>query len=136
MSAALRKVVFWLVMLAIPLHGIAAATMMPLHWPGHGAVQMQEGSAQDEARGMDAAGLMKPSMKGYADRLMANCDHGHLSGPMKCGLSAPCGLVAAPALQLPAFPRIEGASSPALMTSLVRVAFCTGAPERPPRFLV
>jgi hypothetical protein len=133
MSAALRKVLFWLVMLALPLHGIAGATMMPLHWPGHGAVQMQDGPAHGQAPGTHANGMSKQSMQDSAD-LMMDCAHGHLKGSMKCSLSAPCGLVAAPALHLPAFLGETGTSTPVVLPSHERIAFCTGAPERPPRF--
>jgi hypothetical protein len=133
MSAALRKVLFWLVMLALPLHGIAATTMMPLHWPGDGAARMQDRFAQDQPPDMKAAGMTGQSMKDCPD-LMVDCALLHLKGSMKCNLSAPCGLVAAPALHIPAFLGDAGTSTPLVLPSHERIAFCTGAPERPPRF--
>jgi hypothetical protein len=128
--SALRKVLFWLVILALPLHGIAGVTMMPSHESGHGPVQMQEGAAHGHPSSMAGSGMMKPSMKDCAE-LMADC--GQLFGVMKCHLSAPCGLVAAPALHVASLTAVEPAATPLIMPTPLRIEFCTGAPERPPR---
>lgn len=132
MATALRKALFWVLMLVLPLQGIAAITMMPLHALRQGAAQMQEGSRSGAPSGMDAASMAHPS--GDCGGMMAGCEHAHAPGLSKCGLSAVCGLVAAPALQL--LPLLQVCSSQAPVARLlnVRVAFCTGAPDRPPRF--
>ena len=131
MSAVLRKVLFWLVMLALPLHGITAAAAMPQS-AGHGAVQMQDGSRHDEALAMGTTGITRHSTEICAGLLPGCAAHGH-QGSMNCSLSAPCGLVAAAALQNPPLPG-HTASAPVAVPSHERVAFFTDAPERPPRF--
>ena len=128
--SALSRVLFWLVILVLPLHGIAGVTMMPSHSSGQAPVQMQDRSAHREVSGGALNGMMKPSMKDCAE-LMADC--GQLFGVMKCHLSAPCGLVAAPALHVASLDAVEPAAAPLIVPTRVPIDFCTGAPERPPR---
>lgn len=134
MFAELRKALLWLLMLVLPLQGIAALSMMPLHALERGAPQMRENSATSAAA-CARVGSMAPQAANECDRMMAGCDHSHAGGVLKCGLSAACGLVAAPALQMPSFLQPGSSRAPVRMQTRLKVAFCTGAPERPPRLL-
>lgn len=133
MAAALRKALFWLVMLALPLQGIAVAGMAPLHVLEHGATQQNKASEKSVLAGGNASD-MAPQSTGDCAGMMADCDRA--PGLLKCALSAVCGLVAAPALQMPASVQSESARAPIAVRSHARVAFYTDAPERPPRPLV
>lgn len=133
MSPALRKLLLWLVMLAIPLHGIASVAMTAQHWAGQGSMQMQEGAAPGNSGLAATAATVKQSATDCADLTMV-CGHSHLKGLAKCNLSAPCGLVAAAAPAIATFLDRSASPAPFGLPSHERIAFCTGAPERPPRF--
>lgn len=135
MSALLRKALFWLMMLAIPLQGIAGVAMRPLHAPAYAMGQMQAAGGMDVHASDAMPGMAQHAVKDCAD-VLPGCDHRHAGGLLKCGLSAACGLVAGPAVQMPAFVRPGPSQAPAPLRSNLRVAFCTGAPDRPPRSLV
>lgn len=132
MSAALRKALFWLLMLVIPLQGLAGA-VMPLHASEAGMGRMHSASNVSAPMTMHAASSAHAVDPCAA--MVTGCDQSHAPGALKCGLSAVCGLVAAPALQLPPFipPLASQAARPEFLH--LQVAFCTGAPERPPRIL-
>lgn len=133
MSASLRKVLFWLVILAIPLHGIAGAGSMPRHQVGHAAMQMEAVGSAAAAGVMETAATMKQAMTGCADPA-SDCDHAQSKGIVKCNLSAPCGLVAATSSHSAVSLDRSLSAAPIAVPSHDRIAFCTGAPERPPRF--
>lgn len=134
MSAALRKALFWLIVLVLPLHGLAAASMTLPHVRAQGVMQMPESAVQSTRSGMDV-GLMAVQTADDCAGMTGGCDHPHAAGVLKCGLSAVCGLVAAPSLQMPSFLQPGSSRAPVPMQMRPRVAFCTGAPERPPRLL-
>lgn len=134
MSAALRKALFWLLVLVLPLHGLAAASMMLPHVRAQGVMQMPESALQRSQLNMDAGTVAAQAAEDCAG-MPASCDHPHAAGVLKCGLSAACGLVAAPALQMPSLLQPGSSRAPVPMRTRLRVAFCTGAPERPPRLL-
>lgn len=131
MSAVLRKALFWLLMLVLPLHGIAAS-IVPLHAIGHGAAQMQQGLPEVAGSGLDVA--LAQSAATDCVGMLAGCDHPQVAGLFKCGLSAVCALVAVPDLQRSCFLQAQASQAPVAALPQLQVAFCTGAPERPPRF--
>jgi hypothetical protein len=132
MPAVLRNALFWLLMLVVPLQGIAG-TVMQLHAPAQDMMRMASSSG---AHGSDMA--MHAAAPTHAAHpcagRVAGCDDRHTPGMPKCGLSAVCGLVAAPALQSRVFILVPASQAPQAGCLQLQVAFCTGAPERPPRF--
>lgn len=132
MFVVLRTALFWLAMLAVPLQGFAAAGPMPMRMSAHDAVPMQAQSVQ--------ASSVQPMVEDTASSdcvdLAIDCSHGsHMPGMAKCALSAGCALVAAPIPQSHVL--VQSPSSTVAFPALVSadIAFLTGAPERPPRFL-
>jgi hypothetical protein len=120
----IRKALLWLVLLAFPLHGFAAGAMS--HRPDT-AMAVSIGHAH-------CAGAA--SAHAQPDGASMICACGLSQEPRaKCSLSAACSLVAAPALALPQALTAEPGPAPALPRELGNFAFCTGAPERPPRTL-
>lgn len=132
MSAALRKALLWLVMLALPLQGIAAVGMMTLHALEGDALQMREALVASPLPFTDVSSMTERSGKD-CERMIAGCDDPQVPGHMQCALSAACGLVSAPASQLPEFPQSAASGTPIRVESNVRVTFSTDAPDRPPR---
>ena len=131
MSAALRKALFWIVMLALPLHGIAS-TMMPLHATGGQTVQTQQAFGHMDSDMADASATVQHESKDCAGKL-PGCDFSH-HAMVKCVVSGACAFVAAPGSALTSFVRSRPADAPPTLQTNVRIAFFTGAPERPPRF--
>lgn len=132
MSAALRKALFWLVMLAFPLQGLAT-TGVSLHALGHGVMQMvpeaathaTDNPSSTQAHALaDCAGPAK------------GCEDCQSPGVVKCGLSAACAIVAAPGLQMRAPLQKMPAVHPTATPPNPFAGFCTGAPDRPPRSFI
>lgn len=134
MSAALRKALFWLLMLALPLQGVAAG-VMPIHAAGqtessHSSMQQVAGDTAAAGMRMSAAGVLDDCAS-----LAAGCEHSRAQGAFKCGLSAACALVAAPGLERLKLADSRSSQAPLAPYLQSQVAFQTGAPERPPRLL-
>lgn len=125
MSAVFRKALFWLLMLALPLHGAAAVAM------GLASAASAHAASVQAARMVQVDAAAHPVAPDCAD--MPDCGFStHAS--LKCGLSSSCGVVAAPpaspphAFSMPLARRLHLAAP-----VQHAIAFCTGAPERPPR---
>jgi hypothetical protein len=135
MSVALRKALLWLVMLAFPLQGIAAASLPLLRGAGCAVMRMEmragSVSIMHPDVHADRMSMASPAAKEHGE--MPGCDDPHAAGLLKCGQSGVCSLVAAPTLQMPSLLQAGSSPSPAPLTATLRVAFCTGAPDRPPR---
>lgn len=135
MSAALRKALFWLLMLALPLQGVAAG-VMPIH--ARGQPESSHFSMQQAAGETAAAGMQQMSTSGALDdcaSLAVGCEHSRAKGAFKCGLAAACALVAAPGLERLSLADSRSSQAPHAPYLQSQVAFQTGAPERPPRLL-
>lgn len=132
MSAVLRKALFWLLMLVVPLQGIAGSVMQ-LHAPAQGMVRMASSSNTPTSNMAMHASAPTHAVHPCAGSV-PGCNDRHAPGMLKCGLSAACGLVAAPALQPRTFLQLPASEAPQARFLRLQVAFCTGAPERPPRF--
>jgi hypothetical protein len=130
MSAALRNALFWLLIAMVPLQGIAAKVML-LQGPEQGTLLMQRSSSLRGAITMDASGGLQPCAS-----MVVGSDPRQSHAMLQCRLSAVCGLVAAPALQFPAFLHPAESERPRSAFLQLQVAFPTGAPERPPRLVV
>lgn len=138
MSVGLRKALLWLVVLAFPLQGIAAASLPVLRGAGCAVMrmEMQAGSVSIMHPHVhaDRTGMASQAAEEHAE--MPGCDDAHAAGLLKCGQSGLCSLVAAPNLQMPSLLQAGSSPSPAPLVASLRVAFCTGAPDRPPRSCV
>lgn len=126
---ALRKAVFWLVMLAIPVHGIAF-TALPLHALG-GLVTLAQQS--DAEMGSKDAGMAAPHAGKDCAGMPWGCDFPHHDEMAKCGSAAACSFVAAPVPQLERAAELQASGPPLTTRPNPRIAFFTSAPERPPR---
>lgn len=134
MSAMLRKALFWLVMLALPLHGMAAASMGSMHVPVRSAAHLRASMSMNMDSGA-ATTTVGSAAATDCPGMLFGCDQAHGFGLEKCGLSAVCGLVAGPVPEMPVFVRSGLSRTAAPAQFYQRAAFCTGAPDRPPRSL-
>jgi hypothetical protein len=132
MSALLRKALFWLLVLALPMQTSMAVGAMSLA-PGAATHAEMHAMQVRDASGPTAM----PGVQASAQRDCANlpdCAALHHAGG-KCALAAPCALVAAPMQQAVLFLPTAPRSIPPDATVQRRVSFFTGGPERPPRNL-
>jgi hypothetical protein len=128
-NTALRSLVVWLLLLALPYQGLAAARMLPCAQPLHPAVAAAHAPAGAGAHGAASACPMHAAPAAHAAHLDAGRDHGHGGG----ACAACCiGVAPAPtpilplALGPPDFIAIPFNAGP--MTSVDPTL-----PERPPR---
>ncbi|NUZ08469.1 hypothetical protein [Piscinibacter koreensis] len=138
MHTLFRNALFWLLMLALPLQGNMVAggfafasgslpqpqsTVRTGHdMASHASVAHHEHEAHDQQQFSD-------DCEG-----MPGCTNGqHTAG--KCMLSAHCAVVAVPSQPLPLVLAAVTPTLPVALQHARRLAFCTGAPERPPRSL-
>ena len=136
MSAALRKALFWLLMLLLPLQGFAAVVVQPVHGTAHGIARMTAQMRMADVAptpGMHA--VRDTRSMGDCGGFMPGCEHAGGSMLFKCSLSAVCGFVAGPAPHAHEFLQPATSLPPLPVCTLPSVAFCTGAPDRPPRSL-
>lgn len=134
MSAVLRKILLWLAMLVLPVHSFAAVDMGLTHASGHGVMQMTM-NAPMGLHSRSASTVMGPHGTKDCAGVLADCGDAHGAGALGCHLAAACGLVAVPAPLVPAFLQHLSSALPDIPRSNVRIAFFTGAPDRPPRAL-
>lgn len=123
----LRSFLLWLVVLAVPLQGLAAATMLncaavhgpssqALDHPGHG----------DHDHESDAVALAAHG-EAAADAGTAHAaDH-------KCSACAACHASAALPVAVPALPALDTAQAHPVARASAAAPFLTGGLERPPR---
>lgn len=142
MNTLLRTLTLWLVLLAVPFQGVAAAAML-----GCGVGDMGHPAPASSAAADMGAEHAHHGMHGGQHHAMpaadagADADDGHHSpqhhGNAKCGACSACSIgaaiVPAPVLALPvhAPPRLAAPFSAGLLPS-VDLAL----PERPPRFVL
>lgn len=134
MSSSLRKALLWLAILVIPLQGMAAAGMAMLPMTSHeAAVTTSMSDMSGAASHADPDQHPKPTP--CADRL-SGCKNVHGPGAMNCALSAACAITAGPVMATVSVLATGAGSTPTAMGARTRVAFLTGAPDRPPRSLI
>lgn len=135
MYRVFRIALMWLVALAVPLQGVAAATMMacgPSHAP----------AAQGQAQADHDAALHAPVEHAHHHGAVAHHDMGANDGhavktaPQKCSVCASC----CTATMLPtALPSLPTAAVPDFVVPRAPsdvALFLTDGPERPPRILL
>ena len=121
MRRFLRLLVVWLIALALPLQGAAAATAMATHTgaPSHATMTMPDGSTMDAA-----------DMPGAAP-----C-HGHALDKSGCCGDC-CGPIVAQQEMLAVTPvAIRWAALPRASAAAAAPLFLTGGTDRPPRLLL
>ncbi|MBS0317942.1 MAG: hypothetical protein JSR49_12530 [Proteobacteria bacterium] len=134
MLPSLRKALLWLAILMLPLQGIARVGMAVMPMTSHqfaamtSMVEMPTVSARADA---DRHPMSMPC----ADK-QSGCKDVHGMGALNCVLSAVCGLTAGPVVAIASIVAPSARPMPTPMRLGVRVAFLTGAPDRPPRSLV
>lgn len=134
MSWSLRKALLWLAILVLPLQGMAAAGMVVMPMTSHEAAVTASMSDMSGAAS-HADPDRHPTPTPCADKL-SGCQDVHGPGAMNCALSAACGITAGPVMATVSILATNAGSMPAAMRARMRVAFLTGAPDRPPRSLI
>ena len=152
MTALVRILVVWLLTLALPVQGFAAATMLHCAGGHHDSAAAVTAGGHDHATHMhapDAVGGM-PDMAYSYDEFApraASVEPERTSNPAatkhpkvvlsKCSACAVCCAVAYLPSAVLAFPPSLPAEMPATFESQAPAAFFTDGPDRPPRlFLV
>ena len=136
MVSGIRTVLFWLLLIALPLVALAGGAMR-----GCEGMQMHVSSAAPTAiastigaphAGSDAIGEAARPAAVCSD--MATADD-EMSGASlgNCAASMTCGVVAAPAMQSPAFLPVHLVSTLPVLPLASGAGFLTDAPDRPPR---
>lgn len=129
MPAALRKAVFWLLMLALPWHGASAAMTGFVRDPGAmQQVHVGDTASMHGATSTHASGADTPECAGIPHHCA-----GSKHAPSKCAPSAACSLIAGPALEPQAFVALRVTEELPTASAPGAVAYCTGALDRPPR---
>lgn len=115
-SRTLRIVVTWLLALALPLQGWAAASMLGCG-PGHEppAVQVMEGHGQ------------------HADHAHHHDDSDAAASTTSCSACAACCVGFALRAQAPQVAEPPAGQAAPVLPATTAVSFVTGGPERPPR---
>jgi hypothetical protein len=130
----IRRLAVWLLALAIPLQGLAAATMLhcvPLRGDASAhADQEHHGSpaAAQHAHGGDAAAHAQATGAAPHDH-----DGGVAPADHKCSACAACNVGVGLPSTLAALPQPPAVSEAHPVPATVRTAFLTSGPERPPR---
>ena len=140
MNTLLRSLIVWLLMLALPWQGMAAAAMVgcaPVPVPAvsmhamHDAARppCHEGKAiQDSAR-QQAAQPEQPEQP----EQKSGTHHGSAA---KCAACAACGIAAVLPAAFPPFAPVPPPRLPALLAERVLPTVHLDQPERPPRFFL
>ena len=150
MTALVRMLVVWLLALALPVQGFAAATMLQCAGGHHDSAAAVTASGHDNAmhmRASDAVGEMSgmPSHDGSAPSV-SSVGIDKASSPTttndpkafvgKCSACAVCCAVAYLPTAVLAFPPSVPAEMPATFESQAPAAFFTDGPDRPPRLFL
>jgi hypothetical protein len=135
MVGGIRKALFWLLLLALPLHGVAGGAMKACMEMPMPISQSTDHSATRHNAAADLGSIAQASEQhGEPDcGTMATGGHPVKSSMGGCAASAACGLVAATATPPALFFAPAVAASPAEPPSTPDAGFFTGAPDRPPR---
>lgn len=142
MVRLIRTVITWLVLLALPLQGYAAATLLHCGPDHHRMSQAAELATSDSAdhvihsghrhaSGTDDAGAMKASVDAGDDA--ASLHHLDKLSKFRCSACAACCMGAALPTAVLEFNPVAGTAAPTSFVTTARVGFVTDNPERPPR---
>lgn len=135
MGLVLRALLIWLLVLAVPAQGLAAATMAfcGANHHGGGAAATAQSAVSDEAAHHDMAAPAEPGEPGPV-LLPASTESGHHGeGSKKCSACASCcsiGAMLSPALAVPV-----AVVAPTVFSVVVATIdpFAANGPDRPPR---
>ncbi|MFM9915359.1 MAG: hypothetical protein ACKVOX_06100 [Rhizobacter sp.] len=124
MLRRVRAALMWVLLVALPFQGFAAASMLGCG-PSHHRVS--ESTAHEAA----------PAASAHGHEHEASGDHRHADKASKCSVCAACCVGAAlPATAL-VFAAAAPTDAPSTLPSMGAVGFLTDGPDRPPRpFLV
>ena len=139
MRSRLRLALMWLLLLALPLQGIAAATMLHCG-PGHHGLQAADApmahhdSAENSDHHHGEAGHVEAAMHAGngGDHAPSAADIAKLS-KFKCSACASCCLGLALPTAVVALSTFAPADAPAFVVCVEPVGFFTDGPDRPPR---
>ena len=139
MLSRLRFTLMWLLLLALPLQGVAAATLLHCG-PGHHGMQVAEApvahhhSAEDSDHHHGEAGHVHTAMHAgnAGDHAPSAADIAKLS-KFKCSACASCCLGLALPTAVVALTTFVPADAPAFVVRVEPVGFFTDGPDRPPR---
>lgn len=128
---ALRPVLMWLLLLALPLQGYAAATML-VCGPGHHAgeaIESEAGSHADQAaHRYDDEADATPGSEGHVDP--------HGGKLVKCSVCSVCCSASALPPPLPSFEAALPNATPSPAIAESGGDFLTDGPQRPPRTIL
>ena len=142
MSRIWRIAVLWLLALAVPAQGFAAAAMLNCAAGHHGAVSGQtqahhhSAHEHDEAAAADTGTEDADEAGGNAasnDAKVAAAHGLHRGKTGSCSACASCCTVAAPPSPVPMFEAMPASDVFQPLTPPGVAAFLTGGPQRPPR---
>jgi hypothetical protein len=151
MWAMLRAAMIWMVVLAIPTQGIAAATLLHCG-PGHDRQAPSAASAFEQTEHAHHAGHagMQEHHHPLADTAGHSADASAPQAPdgaspdtvqaerakYKCSMCAQCCIGAALLYKAPALALTQGTDPAPTAVPAAAQGFVTEAPERPPRYLL
>ena len=122
----------WLMLLALPLQGIAAAGAV-VCLPNHGLKSSAEAGEYRDVRGLPATGVMMP-MAQTDEHLSMSADGPSKLSKVKCGVGSTCfGAVALPSSPI-RLETLPPGVAPASFVPDSPIGFFTDGPDRPPRF--
>ncbi|MDO9312970.1 MAG: hypothetical protein Q7T97_00305 [Burkholderiaceae bacterium] len=123
MFKRVRAALMWVLLVALPFQGFAAASMLGCG-PSHHRVS--------ESAALEAA----PAASAHEHEHDASADHRDADKASKCSVCAACCVGAAlPAAAL-VFAAAAPADAPPTLRSMGAVGFLTDGPDRPPRLLL
>ena len=133
----------WLLVLALPLQGCAAATMAACGAAHHGAVRVAHGGHEHASHAHAADAIDASASIDHAAAAHAVAPHDgstagshateHAQGLGKCSACAACCTVAFLPTAVIAFNTPQAGAVLATVEPAARVGFFTDGPERPPR---
>ena len=155
MLKTLRTFLIWLLMLAIPAQGVAAATMLycgPVHQPAGAAAMQHAGhaiatvaAAVVHSASPDTHTHQGHDMSGHVDHAVQDADASgataqaavagvpDLSQNVKCSVCATCCSPAGMTSSVMPIPSLPASSAPLLLAPALVFDFITDGPQRPPR---
>ena len=141
MSRIWHIAVMWLLALAVPAQGFAAASMLNCGLGHHGTVSGQvRADHHHDAHGHDGAAAADADEAGEkvasSDAEAAPAHGLHKNKTRSCSACASCCTAAAPPSAVPTFEAVPAPDVFQPLTSPGVAAFLTSGPQRPPRSLL
>ena len=138
MSTRLRAFLMWLLVAALPLQSLAAATMAGCLPAGHGVAQAERSVSHASQGAADGHDEHRSHAQGHHDATevasdAASVDVPHHGAKSRCSVCASCCVAAALPATVRSFEAFPSAEFFAPFMTAVAPVFLTGGPERPPR---